>query len=120
MTVLGDRILMASTDMQALDRMEKLIQALSAAAPPKTKWTVYYLRVADATETATMLGNLFPEGTVSRTTQTTGGLFGGGLFSRFNNSSSEPAGLSSLSKGMLRIIPEVRCSSVATSMTWTR
>ena len=58
--------------------MERLIQALSAATTPKTKWTVYYLRVADAAETATMLGHLFPEGSVTRsTTQTTGGLFGG-------------------------------------------
>ncbi|MGE5193535.1 MAG: secretin N-terminal domain-containing protein, partial [Deltaproteobacteria bacterium] len=107
MTVFGDRILIASTDTKALDRMEQLIQMLSAAAPPKTKWTVYYLRVADAAETATMLGSLFPQGTV-KTTQTTGG----GFFSRFNTS-NDSATLSSLSKGgALRIIPEVRSNAL--------
>src|SRR5262249_46453110 len=94
MTVYGDKILMASNDLAALDRMEKLIQLLSASAPPKSKWTVYYLRLADATETATMLGHLFPAGTVTQTTPTPTGLFGG-LFA--TRTSENTSGLGSLS-----------------------
>jgi type II secretory pathway component GspD/PulD (secretin) len=111
MTVYGDKILMASSDLAALDRMEKLIQLVSTSAPPKTKWTVYYLRLADATETANMLGSLFPDGSVTRTSTTTGGLFGGGGF--FNRTSSTDSGLGSLSRGgALRIIPEVRSNAL--------
>src|SRR5262249_11859940 len=110
MTVYGDKILMASNDLAALDRMEKLIQMLSASATPKTKWTVYYLKLADATETATMLGHLFPEGTVTQTTPTPTGLFGG-LFA--TRTSENTSGLGSLSRGgALRIIPEVRSNAL--------
>jgi type II secretory pathway component GspD/PulD (secretin) len=109
MTVYDGKILMASTDNEALDRMERLIQALSAATAPRTKWTVYYLRVADAAETATMLGHLFPEGSVTRAAQTTGGPFFGGLASL----RTTDAGLGSPNRGgALRIIPEVRANAL--------
>jgi type II secretory pathway component GspD/PulD (secretin) len=104
---------MSSNDSEALDRMERLIQALSAAAPPKTKWTVYYLRLADATETATMLGSLFPDVTVAQSTSTTTGrsLFGG--FNGFRTNTTDDSGLGSLSKGgKLRIIPELRSNAL--------
>jgi type II secretory pathway component GspD/PulD (secretin) len=108
MTVYDGKILMASTDNEALDRMERLIQALSAATAPRTKWTVYYLRVAEAAETATMLGHLFPEGSVTRATQTTGPLFGGLASLR-----TADAGLGSPSRGgALRIIPETRANAL--------
>ncbi len=108
MTVYDGKILMASTDNEALDRMERLIQALSAATALRTKWTVYYLRVADAAETATMLGHLFPEGSVARATQTTGPLFGGLASLR-----TADAGLGSPNRGgALRIIPEVRANAL--------
>jgi type II secretory pathway component GspD/PulD (secretin) len=114
MTVDGDRILIASNDSAALDKMEQLIHLLSVSGPPKTKWTVYYLRVADATETANMLGYLFPQGTVTRNTSNTGtGLFGRGMFSTQTSSTSDSAALSSLSKGgALRIIPETRSNAL--------
>lgn len=117
MSVFGDRILLSSTDMAALDQMEKLIQTLSTAAPPKEKWTVYYLRLADATETAAMLGALFPTGTVTRTASTTtgqgfGGFGGGNQFTR-TSATNDTAALSSLSKGgALKIIPEVRSNAL--------
>jgi type II secretory pathway component GspD/PulD (secretin) len=114
MTVDGDRILIASNDSAALDKMEQLIQLLSVSGPPKSKWTVYYLRVADATETANMLGYLFPQGTVTRNTTNTGtGFFGRGMFSTQTSSSSDGAALSSLSKGgALKIIPELRSNAL--------
>jgi type II secretory pathway component GspD/PulD (secretin) len=62
-----------------------------------------------------MLGYLFPQGTVTRTTTNTGGgMFGrGGLFSTQSSSTSDSAALSSLSKGgALRIIPELRSNSL--------
>ncbi len=113
MTVYGDKILMASDDLAALDRMEKLIQLVSTSAPAKTKWTVYYLQLADATETATMLASLFPDGSVTRNSSTaTGGLFGGGFFNRTSSTDSS-SGLGSLSRGgALRIIPEVRSNAL--------
>ncbi len=113
MTVYGDKILMASTDLAALDRMEKLIELVATSAPPKTKWTVYYLRLADATETANTLGYLFPDVSITRATPTTtGGLFRGGSFNR-TTSTDTTSGLGSLSRGEApRIIPEVRSNAL--------
>lgn len=108
MTAFGNKILYASNNPAALDRMDRLIQALSVAAPPKAKWTVCHLQMADAVETATMLGYLFPEGTVTKASQSTGtsGFFGG--FAALRASQTDD-GLGSLSKGgTLRIIPEPR------------
>jgi type II secretory pathway component GspD/PulD (secretin) len=115
MTVDGDRILIASDDAAALDKMEQLIHLLSVSGPPKTKWTVRYLRVAEAAETANMLGYLFPQGTVTRNTNnnTGGNFFGRGLFATQTSGTSDSAALSSLSKGgALRIIPETRSNAL--------
>lgn len=111
-TVDGDRILIYCEDEDELNRIEALIQDL-ASAPSRTKWTVYPLKTPESAEsTAAMLGNLFPEGSVTRTQQPTtgGGLFG--LFSRTNT--TDTAGLNNnLSKsGILKIIPEVRSNSL--------
>lgn len=117
MSVFGDRILISGDDMEALNEMERLIQTLSSAAPSKEKWTVYYLRLADATETAAMLGALFPAGTVTQTASNTRGGFGGfgGGGNQFTRTSAttDTAALSSLSKGgALKIIPEVRSNAL--------
>src|SRR5690606_38460582 len=82
------------------------------------KWTVFYLRSADATETAMLLEQLFPTSSVSMTA-VDGGLFGGltsGL-SSFGGGLMNAAGLDSfgLDTQTLRIIPDIRSNSLFVS-----
>jgi hypothetical protein len=100
----GGNILLYSDDQEALDRVERLIQTVVQSAGAKTKWTVYYLRVADATDTASMLSLLFPQGAVTQTSSSRSSSYFGGL--------SDSAGLSSLGAGNLRIVPEVRSNAL--------
>lgn len=116
LSVVGGKLVMSSDDTQALDRLEGFVQSLVDSAPRKTRWTVYYLRTADATETATMLGALFPQGSVSQTTAPSSSLFGGfasGLRS-MGGSLMDMSGLNSLGKGgpALTIVPEIRSNSL--------
>jgi hypothetical protein len=77
MTVLGGdlRLVNPNGDSESLDEMEAIIEQLALAIPPRTAWTVYYLRSADVTETATMLEQLFPSSSVSTSLADDGSFF---------------------------------------------
>ena len=107
----GGNIMLYSDDQAALNRVEKLIESVVRAAPPKTTWSVYHLRVADATEVSLMLGQLFPQGSIGQPESTgsfsgLGSALGGSLLSMARGSS-----LSSSSQA-LRIVPETRNNSL--------
>ena len=116
----GNNLIISSDDLEALDRLERLIQSLTqSSSSTGTRWTVFYLRSADAAETATMLGHLFPTGSVSKTsTDSTlmGSLTSG--FSSLGGSLMDMTGLNSLGKDTaLRIIPEPRSNALFISGT---
>jgi type II secretory pathway component GspD/PulD (secretin) len=91
-SVMGNEIIMSSSDEMALDQLEELFENLSTSVPPRTRWTVFYLRSADATETAQMLERLFPQSTVTASTASSDGLVG-----------SLAGGLSSVGRGLMNV-----------------
>tara|TARA_R110001592_G_scaffold125262_4_gene335051 strand:- start:121272 stop:125117 length:3846 start_codon:yes stop_codon:yes gene_type:complete len=107
----GDNLIISSTDLEALNRLEKMIEALTQAIPPKNQWTVFYLRSADATATAKMLESLFPSSSVSDMDSGSGMLSG---ITNIGGSLMDATGLSTLGMGpqTLRIIPEVRSNAL--------
>ena len=113
-------LVLISDDEEALDRLEARLQSLMAHMSPKTTWTIFYLRSADATEAALMLERLFPQSSVSATASGSGGsLFGdltGGL-SSMGSSLMDMTGINSLANGpmSLRIIPETRSNALFVS-----
>src|SRR4029077_11660594 len=114
MKVVGDRIRLYSDDPAQLDRAEALLEQLLSEAPTEPEWIICRLHTADATETATMLNYLFPEGTAVRTTPTT--TAGAGPFGMFasRTAATDPASLGgSLSNaGTLKVIPDVASNSL--------
>ncbi len=110
-------IVLISDDEEALDKIEARLQSLMAHMSPKTTWTIFYLRSADATEAATMLEKLFPQSSVSATASDSGSsLFGeltGGI-SSLGSSLMDMTGINSLQNGpmVLRIIPETRANAL--------
>lgn len=92
MQILGDQLIISSDDPAALDRLEELYERLSAAVPARTKWTVFYLRSADATEAAQMVERLFPQSNVSMSTSASNG---GGMLG------SLTGGISTLGRGLM-------------------
>ncbi|MBC8114010.1 MAG: hypothetical protein H7062_06510, partial [Candidatus Saccharimonas sp.] len=88
----GDEVIVTSEDKEALDRFENMYESLVSALPNRTRWTIFYLRTADATETAQMLERLFPQSTVTASTSSSEGLFG-----------SMTSGLSTLGRGMMNV-----------------
>jgi type II secretory pathway component GspD/PulD (secretin) len=120
MTVNGDEIIMTSPDTTALDRLEELFATLSESIPARTRWTIFYLRSADATETATMLERLFPQSSVtSSSAADSGGMFGGfsSGFSSMGKSMLGATGLDSLgsSSQPVRIITDTRANALFVS-----
>ena len=120
-TIQGGNLVIVSEDEAALDRLEDVIASLASAMPPKTQWTVFYLRSADATQTASILERLFPTSSVSTSV---GSSSDGGFMSELSG------GLSSMGRGImgmsgldsvlsgpqtLRIIPDVRSNSLFVS-----
>ena len=91
-TVIGEEIILTSEDKAALDRLEDMFNTLSSAMPSRTRWTIFYLRSADATETAQMLEKLFPQSSVTASTSSSEGLFG-----------SLTSGLSTVGRGMMNV-----------------
>ena len=90
--VRGDELIVTSEDKAALDRIENMFDTLASAIPSRTRWTIFYLRTADATETAQMLERLFPQSSVTASTSSSDGLFG-----------SMTSGLSTLGRGMMNV-----------------
>jgi type II secretory pathway component GspD/PulD (secretin) len=116
----GNEIILTGPNGESLDELEDLITALVDAIPQRTRWTVFYLMTADATETAQMIERLIPQSSV--TTSPVGS--DSGLFGTFTS------GLSRLGSGMmsatglnqtlgasqnLRIITDVRSNALFVS-----
>ncbi|MFM7159358.1 MAG: secretin N-terminal domain-containing protein, partial [Planctomycetaceae bacterium] len=115
-SVVGGKLLIAGSDMEQLDQVESLIESFVQTSPNQPRWIVYYLRAADATETATTLGALFPQGSITQTATQNSGFFGsltGGL-SSLGGSLMDMTGMNSLGGAAqpLRIIPELRSNSL--------
>ena len=96
--------------------MERLIELMQEATPSKPRWTIFYLRSADASETAAMLERLFPTSSVSSGTSSSTGMLGeltGGM-SSMGRSLMNATGLSSAMAGALtlRIIPDMRSNAL--------
>ncbi|MDZ4688330.1 MAG: secretin N-terminal domain-containing protein [Planctomycetaceae bacterium] len=114
-TVVGGEVVLTSSDKEALDQMEKLMETLAAAMPPRTQWTVFYLRSADATETAQMLERLFPQSSVSTSTQQSDGILGSlaGGFSSVGRGMMNVTGLNNTLGGQsLRIVTDIRANAL--------
>lgn len=90
LSIVGDDVIIVSEDQAALDQFEDMFNSLASALPTRTRWTVFYLRSADATETAQMLERLFPQSSVTSSTASSSGLFG-----------SLTSGLSTVGRGMM-------------------
>jgi len=118
--VSGGELIIYSADQNALDRVEDMIYSLTDEIPPETRWTVFYLRAADATEAAAMLEQLMPDSSISSATSTSDSGMLGGLtsgISSFGSSLASMTGLSNLTDGpmTLRIIPDMRSNSLFVS-----
>jgi type II secretory pathway component GspD/PulD (secretin)/Spy/CpxP family protein refolding chaperone len=112
----GGNLVITSKDEEALDDMEQLIELMQEATPSKPRWTIFYLRSADASETAAMLERLFPTSSVSSGTSSSTGMLGeltGGI-SSMGRSLMNATGLSSAMAGSLtlRIIPDMRSNAL--------
>ena len=120
-TVFGGKLIISSDDMDALNRAEEMLEMLNKAVggDGEPHWTVFYLRSADANETATLLGQLFPSGSVSKSD--TGSTLLGSVSQSFSSLGSglmDVTGLNSLSSGSpLRIIAEPRSNALYVSGT---
>lgn len=88
----GELVIGGKDGRTGLDELEMLLENLAATIPARTRWTVFYLRTADATETAQMLERLFPQSTVTASTQQQDGLLG-----------SFASGFSSLGRGVMNV-----------------
>lgn len=109
----GDELLLLSRDEDALDRLEETMDFLQQSIPFRTKWTVFYLQAADATEAAALLEQFIPSSSVTNTTSSSN--FGlSSMFSPLTQSVSDMTGLSSLGANpqTLRIIPDPRSNSL--------
>jgi hypothetical protein len=121
LTVRGGDLMLydPNNESKSLDQMETIIEQLALAIPPRTTWTVYYLRSAEVTETAAMLEQLFPSSSVTTSIGNDGSFFGGltSSISSLGGSLVDAAGLSTLttSSTTLRIIPELRSNSLFVS-----
>jgi type II secretory pathway component GspD/PulD (secretin) len=115
-TIQNGSLVITSDDEESLDRLEDLIQRLGQVVPPRTKWSVFYLRTADATETAMLLEQLFPSSSVGTSSLDGGGMFGSltSGISSFGGKLMNAAGLDSLGldSQTLRIIPDIRSNSL--------
>jgi hypothetical protein len=112
----GDELILSSSDEAALDRMEEMLDALQQSLPNRVTWTVFYLQAADATETATMLEQIFPASSVTNSAANSGFSISG-MFRPVTDTVSSLTGISGLqnSPQTLRIIPDIRSNSLFVS-----
>eukprot|EP00456_Euglypha_rotunda_P068658 TRINITY_DN5_c3_g1_i7.p1 TRINITY_DN5_c3_g1~~TRINITY_DN5_c3_g1_i7.p1 ORF type:complete len:1219 (+),score=314.53 TRINITY_DN5_c3_g1_i7:2816-6472(+) len=92
LSIVGGELVITGDDPESLDQFEEMFNTLISALPVRTRWTVFYLRSADATDTAQMLERLFPQSSVTASTSSSGGMFG-----------SLTGGLSNLGRGMMNV-----------------
>jgi type II secretory pathway component GspD/PulD (secretin) len=114
--IVGDELMIISQDEQALDELEMMIENVMRAVPPRTTWSIFPLKSADATEAAAMLEQLFPDSRVSQSSTDSGGTLGAltSGISSFGSGVANLTGLSELGSGpqTLRIIPETRLNAL--------
>ncbi len=117
-TVIGDELMLYSSDPEALNELEELLESTLQVIPPRTSWTVFTLQTADATEASLMLEQLLPYSNVSSASS------GGGMLGSFSGAASslgsglaEMTGLSSIAAAgqSLRIIPDTRLNALFVS-----
>lgn len=105
-SVEGGQIIIMSDNMKALDQLEQIIQTLATTASAHPQWQVFYLKSADAQETALVLNQLFPSNAMAVMTRGANGfqqvVRGGGLGSLSANNA-------------LRIIPDVNSNALYVS-----
>lgn len=70
-TIIGDRLVISSSDLEALDSLESLAARLLNQTQSRTRWTVIYLQVAEASDVATMLGTFFPQASIGSSVAST-------------------------------------------------
>ncbi len=117
-TVVGGELVLTSTNEAALDRLEEVLEATLASVPPRTSWTVFTLRSADATEAAAMLEQLVPDSSVIQSSSGSSGMFGSltGGISSFGSSMMDASGLTrATASTSLRIIPDPRLNALFVS-----
>ncbi|MBC7966157.1 MAG: hypothetical protein H7Z17_09555 [Fuerstia sp.] len=109
----GDELLLICEDEGALDRLEGMMDILQQSIPYRTRWTVFYLQAADATEASALLEQLIPSSSVTNTAASTGFSFGS-VFRPITDSVSNMTGLSGIGQNpqTLRIIPDARSNSL--------
>ncbi|MFM8474984.1 MAG: secretin N-terminal domain-containing protein, partial [Planctomycetaceae bacterium] len=109
----GDDLLLLSGDEDALDRLEEMMDFLQESIPFRVRWTVFYLEVSDATETAALLEQLLPSSSVTSTAADSGFSLSS-MFSPITQSVSSMTGLSGLQANpqTLRIIPDPRANAL--------
>lgn len=109
----GDELLLLSENEEALDRLEEMMDFLQQSIPFRTRWTVFYLQAADATEAAALLEQFIPSSSVTNTAASTGFSFGS-VFRPITDSVSDLTGLSGIGANpqTLRIIPDPRSNSL--------
>jgi type II secretory pathway component GspD/PulD (secretin) len=115
-TVMGDELVISSSDPARLNELQELLERTMQALPPRITWTVFTLQAADATEASNMLKLLFPGSSVTASSTTSGGGFFGSLTSgasSLGNSLADMTGLGTLGASQhLRIIPDVRLNAL--------
>ena len=109
----GDDLLLLSDDEDALDRLEEMMDFLQESIPFRVRWTVFYLEVSDATETAALLEQLLPSSSVTSTAADSSFSLSS-MFSPITQSVSSMTGLSGLQANpqTLRIIPDPRANAL--------
>jgi type II secretory pathway component GspD/PulD (secretin) len=93
------KIQLYSTDQRALDEVEEIVRELARTMPARTNWTVFYLRAADASQTASTLYSLMPDAAIS---------------SLFAPSPYDPAGAGSTPEAF-DVVPEPRTNALFVS-----
>lgn len=91
-SIVNGELVVTGDNPEALDQFEEMFNTLVTALPVRTQWTVFYLRSADATDTAQMLERFFPQSSVTASTSSSGGMLG-----------SLTGGLSNLGRGMMNV-----------------
>lgn len=113
--IINGELVATSDDQKLLDEFEDMVTTFVSAIPQRTRWTVFYLRTADATEAAQMLERLFPQSSVTASPTGNDGLFGSltsGL-STFGRGMMNATGLNQTLGGQnLRIITDTRANAL--------
>ena len=109
----GDDLLLLCKDEETLDRLEAMMDSLKQSIPYRTRWTVFYLQAADATEAAALLEKMITGSSVTNTAASSGFSFGS-MFRPITDSVSSMTGLSGIGANpqTLRIIPDPRSNSL--------